>query len=182
MNPKRTFAGALSLASLALLLVACAPPSASLQEPCPTQEPQECPTPIPVETVECAPACPAPSELVSAAEAVVEAYIDSWEQRDVEKFFAVHTDDALIVDQCEDEEYFMDLSKSFYKTTFDNEAFRVTVDWYFISDDGRFALLEGMTTDYIKDGEPVMIPNATILEIEDGKIIKRTMYSHASSC
>jgi len=48
----------------------------------------------------------------------------------------------------------------------------VTVDSYFISEDGRFAALQGRVSVPIKDGKPVMVPAAIIFEFEDGQIVK----------
>ena len=181
MKPQQVLTGAVCVTMLALLLAACAPAAPAPVQPCPTAVIAECPTPVPPEPVECTPASPAFSDATATAEALTERYIEAWDNRDLDLFFSVHTDDALIIDHSSREEYFMDLSKSWYRAYFANRALEVTVNSYFVSADGRFAVLEGMTTDFIKDGKAVTVPAATIMEFKDGKIIKRTMYYRGST-
>jgi hypothetical protein len=49
-----------------------------------------------------------------------------------------------------------------------------------VSDDGRFAAIDGTYTNVGKDGKVASVPTVILLELRDGKIIHETDYYEGS--
>ncbi len=158
MNATRPFRRILTLTLVTIFLVGCS----GVQAVAPT------PTPSPV----------------LLAESIAQQYASAFEARDADKFFSLHSDDALYMGYgvgnsrgaTKIKLYVQELQALFRYV----ESFQVKITSYIVSADGRFVVLQGSYTDWGKNGYPATVPIVVIVEIRDGKIVQETAYYDGS--
>jgi ketosteroid isomerase-like protein len=141
---------------------------------CGTPEAASTPTPIPTPT-------PDPAKETGV---LVQGYIDAYHALDADKFMSYFADDATYFDTAlKDIGVYTRaaLDRSVHSTfsaaiSAEGKGFKVEINSFFVSPDGKFAALEGTYYDFNKFGRQVPMPMVIILEFRDGKIIRETDY------
>ena len=128
---------------------------------------------------------PTPTSPVLAAESVAQAFITAYEAKQAENWLALFSNDALFMDNGNDEfrkegAHYVRNEQTFVKHLFSLKNFSMKFNSYFVSDDGRFIALNGTYTSTGKDGNPASVPIMIILEVVDGKIIREDDYYDGS--
>jgi ketosteroid isomerase-like protein len=129
------------------------------------------------------PSTVAPSAVLQA-ESIAQQYASAFEERDVDKYFLLHSDDALYVDNgigydskpAKVRLYVQELQALFRYV----DSFQVKMTSHFISTDGRFVVLQGTYSDWGKSGFPTTVPIVIVVEIREGKIVQETAYYDGS--
>lgn len=109
---------------------------------------------------------------------LVQGYVDAYHALDADKYMSYFAEDAKYYDMGLRDFGAWDrdaLDKAVH-STFITEGFKVGIDSFFVSTDGKFAALEGTYYDLNKAGRQVGMPMVIILDIQDGKIIKEVDY------
>jgi len=119
------------------------------------------------------------------AKAVVKAFVSAYEAKSAKNYLAVFDTDAIYSDagrasiRNAGSMYVRDLNMAIAQT-FQEPDFQFKVNSSFVSDDGRFAAIDGVYTDVGKDKKVVSVPMVILLELRNGKIIHETDYYDGS--
>lgn len=128
-------------------------------------------------------ACDAPAsgtgtDLAEKTLKLVQGYVGAYHALDADKYMSYFAEDAKYYDMGLKDFGAWDrnaLDKAVH-STFDDEGFKVEIDSFFVSTDGKYAALEGTYYDLNKSGRQVGMPMVIMLDIQDGKIIKEVDY------
>jgi ketosteroid isomerase-like protein len=121
-----------------------------------------------------------PSAEVNAAEAIVKAYVSSYEAKDVRKYLSLFSGEGDFLDYGVQIHAKVRALKAELGQAFARETFQFRVHSHFVSADGRFAALQATYSDLARSGEPVSVPTLAMLEFGEGKIIKEILYYDGS--
>jgi hypothetical protein len=133
----------------------------------------------------CGAAQPAGGGSPAQTKAVVKAFISAYEAKSAKDYLAAFDKDAIYTDlgrasiRNSGSMYVRDLNTAILQT-FKEPVFQYKVNSSFVSDDGRFAAIDGIYTDVGKDKKPASVPMVILLELRDGKIIHETDYYDGS--
>jgi hypothetical protein len=144
-------------AILVLLLASCGTPTAvpsPTAAPTPTQNP------------------------VAGTQALAQRWVDAYHALDADMYMSLFAPTAVYYDMSLKDfgAYTRDALDRAVHGTFNQPGFKVTIDSFFVSPDGKRAALEGTYYDLNKAGIQVGMPMVTLLEIQDGMIMKETDY------
>lgn len=109
---------------------------------------------------------------------LVRGYVDAYHALDADKYMSYFAEDAKYYDTALKDFGAWDrdaLDKAVH-STFVEEGFKVEIDSFFVSTDGKYAALEGTYYDLNKTGRQVGMPMVIMLDIQDSKIIKEVDY------
>ena len=133
----------------------------------------------------CGAAQPARGDSPAEAKAVVKAFVSAYEAKSAKNYLAVFDADAIYSDvgrssiRNAGSMYVRDLQSAIAQT-FQEPDFQFKVNSSFVSDDGRFAAIDGVYTDVGKDKKVVSVPMVILLELKGGKVIHETDYYDGS--
>jgi ketosteroid isomerase-like protein len=133
----------------------------------------------------CGAAQPAGGGSPAQAKASVKAFIAAYEAKSAKDYLATFDKDAVYTDlgrasiRNSGSMYVRDLSSAVAQA-FQEPDFQFKVNSSFVSDDGRFAAIDGVYTDVGKDKKPASVPMVILLELRDGKIVHETDYYDGS--
>jgi len=113
-------------------------------------------------------------------ESILNAYISSYQAKDVRAYLALFSPDADYIDFAVQVHAKIGQLKEELASSFRREAFRLVFHSSFISADGKSAALQGTYSDTSRTGEPVTIPIASFLQIDGGKISREALYYDGS--
>ena len=109
---------------------------------------------------------------------LVQGYVDAYHALDADTFMSYFADDAEYYDMAM-KDYGVLTREALARgvhSSFIQEGFKVEINSYFVSRDGKYAALEGTYYKLNKYGRQVGMPTVIILEIRDGRIIRETDY------
>ena len=126
---------------------------------------------------------PTPTLLsVSDITTLVKAFAAAWDARDPQKLLSFYSHDLRSYDATGNGQFFDYLTiQGVLNSEFANGAFSVKFNSFFISDDARFAVMIGTFTQSIGGGKPVTRPYVSLLEFQQGLIIRVLDYYGGAS-
>jgi hypothetical protein len=133
----------------------------------------------------CGAAQPTGGGALAGSKAAVKAFVSAYEAKSAKDYLAVFDKDAIYSDlgrasiRNAGSMYVRDLNTAIAQT-FQEPDFQFKAKSSFVSDDGRFAAIDGIYTDVGKDKKPASVPMVILLELRDGKIIHETDYYDGS--
>jgi len=122
-------------------------------------------------------ACAQDQSPVGMATSLAQKLAAAYNAKSAERYLALFSDDAMYVDYgMHIGPMKMSVLKSEVGSAFADQNFSFKISSYFVSDDGRFATLQGDFTNLGIHGKPETVPALVFLEIRDGKIISEADY------
>lgn len=114
-----------------------------------------------------------------AAQVIVEEYIQAYQSYDMAKCSSLFADDATYQDVSNDFQMTGNtIIRSGLQEEIHRDTFRVKFESYLVTEDGRFAVIQAVYSHKNFQTEPwESAPYIIILEIQDGKIIRATLYT-----
>lgn len=128
---------------------------------------------------------PGQSAAVQEAESTVKAFITAYEAKDTDKTMALFDQDAIYMDNGSPGfrgmgQVYVRNIRTIWAQTFQNPAFQMKFDSYFVSADGKHAALTATYTNRGLSPTPSSVPLVIILELSNGKIIREDDYYDSS--
>jgi len=122
-------------------------------------------------------ACAQDKSPVGVATGVAQKFAAACNAKNAKRYLALFSDDAMYVDYgMHVGPLKMKILASEVDSTFADKNFAFKVKPSFVSDDGRFATLQGEFSNMGHDGTVQTVPALVVLEIKDGKIISEADY------
>lgn len=119
-------------------------------------------------------------QAASDAERVVSAYIAAYEAKDATAYLSLFSRKAEYVDFAVQVHAKISQLRNELVASFRRKGFQFSISTFFVSADGRFAALQGTYSDTGERGKPASVPIASLLEIQDGKIVREALYYDGS--
>jgi ketosteroid isomerase-like protein len=114
-----------------------------------------------------------------ATQVVVETFINANKDYDADLLISLFADDYVFMDYGMDDGPWTKENLSYYikEAMADPDSFKVKIDTYIITPDGRFAVLQGAYSQAtISTGKWATAPAYAVLEFKDGMIAAETWY------
>ena len=131
--------------------------------------------PTSVLTLEPSTSTPPPA---AVAEIIAQHYAVASNTKNANLYLSLFASDAVTMDYGVNYGPFrvMDLKDDVY-ANFASKYFQYKITSFFVSADGRFVAIEGIYTDWVRGGNhTVFAPCLVILEVENGQIVKESIY------
>ncbi len=116
-----------------------------------------------------------PSQAVTSADNLVKAFITASEAKDINQYVSLFSEDARYMDYTgptTSPMYLRDV-RPILAQRFNDPAFSIKVESYFISSDGASAAVRSKLTYKNSQGDPASAPVVVILQIKDGKVVRQ---------
>ena len=111
---------------------------------------------------------------------LTEGYISAYAAKDAATYLNLFSKEADYFDFAVQVHAKIKLLRDELRRSFHRKEFRLTFHSSFVSPDGRFAALQGTYNDTTRAGDPTSVPIASILEFQNGEIVKETLYYDGS--
>jgi len=123
---------------------------------------------------------PKPPSEGKAVQSLVTTYVSAYREKDVAAYLSLFSKDADYFDYGVQVHKKIRQLKEELQRSFQREEFRLVINSFFVSSDGRFAALMGTYSDTERRGRGISVPIVSILEFHNGKIIKESLYYDGS--
>lgn len=119
----------------------------------------------------------ADNDVARATQAIVEKWIAAYQTYDPSTLISLYSDDITWIDYGKNDGPHHGGMNGLIHSTFDSQVYKLRVDSYIITRDGRFAVIQGAYSEKNGiSGKWASTPAVAILEFKDGKIIRETWY------
>jgi hypothetical protein len=123
---------------------------------------------------------PKPPSPGKTVQSLVTTYASAYQAKEVDSYLSLFSKDADYFDYGVQVHKKIRQLKEELRLSFQREEFRLVINSFFISSDGRFAALMGTYTDTERSGRRISVPIVSILEFHNGEIIKESLYYDGS--
>jgi ketosteroid isomerase-like protein len=118
-----------------------------------------------------------------AAQAIVEHFITAYKNNDADSLTSLYSDDLVWMDYgFNDGPWTKGNISAIIREAMNTKYYTVNIDSYVVTNDGRFAVLQGDYSQPNKTtGKWTSVPGYAVLELKDGKIIGESWYYNVSA-
>jgi ketosteroid isomerase-like protein len=124
---------------------------------------------------------PTPPSEGKTIQSLVTTYASAYRAKDAAAYLSLFSKDADYFDYGVQVHKKIRQLKEELRHSFQREEFRLEINSFFVSSDGRFAALMGTYTDTERSGRRISVPIVSILELHNGEIIKESLYYDGSN-
>ena len=119
---------------------------------------------------------PKPPSEGKTIQSLVTDYASAYRAKDAAAYLSLFSKDAVYFDYGVQVHKKIKQLKEELRHSFQREEFRLEINSFFVSSDGRFAALMGTYTDTEKSGRRISVPIVSILELHNDEITKESLY------